>query len=98
MIPLVLMMTAFFSADGKPVSGGHVYVYKANSSILSITWIDSQRRLINVNPVALDSHGAAGIYCEKGTYRIVLKDKAGVIIWTEDNIGNPFPIVVRGRH
>lgn len=70
----------FFSNDGKPLTKGTVTTYTAGTSTLKQTWRDSTGTTLNSNPITLDGGGKAIIY-GTGTYRQVVKDKLGNLIW-----------------
>jgi len=74
-----------FDANGDPLSGGLVYTYEAGTSTLKTTYSDYDASTANANPIVLDSRGEAVIYV-RGSYKIVLKDSAGVTLWTMDNV------------
>jgi hypothetical protein len=74
-----------FDADGNPLSGGLVWTYSAGTDTLKTTYSDYDAQTENANPVVLDSRGEADIYIQ-GTYKIVLQDSTGSVIWTLDNI------------
>lgn len=75
----------FFDNPGAPLSGGLVYTYVAGTTTPLATFTNSSGIVANSNPVILDSAGYADIWLI-GNYKIVLKDSAGVQIWSEDNI------------
>lgn len=85
--PVVKMQ--FFDANGDPLSGGFVYFYVAGSTTPQNTYTDSTGNTANANPITLNSRGEtpSGVWLTEGlSYKYVLKDSAGVTIWTEDNI------------
>jgi hypothetical protein len=75
--------------SGKPLSGGLVYTYSAGTTTPLATYTDSTGGTPNANPVVLDSAGRANIWLSSSTYKIVLKNSAGVTIWTVDGITAP---------
>ncbi len=70
----------FFDNNGNPLSSGKVYTYDAGTSTLRTTWKDSAESIPNTNPIVLDAGGKAIIY-GSGTYRQVVKDRNGNLIW-----------------
>lgn len=70
----------FFDANGNPLAGGTVTFYIPNTTTFKNTWKDSGQTILNTNPVILDSSGRAIIY-GSGTYRQIVKDSLGNIIW-----------------
>ncbi len=75
-----------FDGNGDPLSGGLVYTYVAGTTTPLATYSD-QEVTPNTNPVVLDSNGEADIIlAAASTYKIVLKDSAGVTQWTVDNV------------
>ena len=73
---------AFTDANGRPLSGGLVYFYSANTSTPKDTWQDVAETVLNTNPIVLDARGEASIY-GNGAYRQVLKDSMSVLIWDQ---------------
>jgi hypothetical protein len=81
--------TQFLDNNGNPVSSGTVDFYIPNSSTRKTTWQDASMSVANTNPVTLDAAGRALIY-GYGTYRQVLKDSSGNVIW--DRVTNSYSI------
>lgn len=73
-------VSQFFDNNGNPLSSGYLYTYDAGTSTLRTTWKDSAETLPNTNPIRLDAGGKAIVY-GSGTYRTVLKDRNGNLIW-----------------
>lgn len=76
----------YFDSSGKPLSGGKVFTYIANSSTPAATYTDSGGLTANPNPYILDADGYGNIWMKPGIYKIVLKDSTDVILWTIDNV------------
>jgi len=77
----------FSSLTGDPLAGGTLDVYLAGTTTRTHTWQDSALSSLNTNPVVLDSRGACVIWLDSTkTYKLVLKNAAGVSQWTQDNI------------
>jgi len=70
----------FFDNNGNPLTSGTVTTYQAGTSTLATTWKDSAETLPNTNPIKLDGGGKAIIYGNQ-TYRQVVKDRNGNLIW-----------------
>lgn len=73
-------VTHFDDNNGTPLAGGQVFFYIPNTSTPKNTFQDKEQTILNTNPVILDSRGEAIIW-GSGTYRQVLKDSAGNLIW-----------------
>lgn len=79
----------FFDNNGVPLAGGLVQTYLAGSSTPATTYTTSAGTIQNSNPIHLDSAGrlANEIWLTSGsTYKFVLKDSAGNLIGTYDDI------------
>jgi hypothetical protein len=83
--------TTFLDANGTPLAGGTVTFYIPGTTTPKDTWQNSGQSILNPNPVTLDSGGRAIIY-GSGTYRQVVQDSLGNIIWdqqtSEPNAGS----------
>lgn len=66
--------------NGNPLTSGTITTYAAGTSTLKTTWKDSAESIPNTNPIKLDAGGKAIVYGE-GTYRFVVKDRNGNVIW-----------------
>lgn len=88
-------------ANGDPLNGGLIEVYEAGTSTAADsypTYADASATPPtnpNTNPVVLNSSGlpsngvnTIGIWLASGLYNIRVKNSAGVVIQTEDNIGD----------
>jgi hypothetical protein len=78
----------FFSNDGVPLAGGLLYTYEAGTSTALSTYATSLGNIPNTNPVVMDSAGRPPqeIWLSPQSYKFVLKDSAGNLIGTWDNI------------
>ena len=79
----------FLGNTGLPLAGGLLYTYQAGSSTLLATYQDSNGLIQNSNPVVLGTDGKlpSELWLTYGyTYKFVLKDSAGTLINTYDNI------------
>ena len=79
---LSAVRTRFFDKSNKPLAGGKVYTYEANSTNPKVTWSDEALTVQNTNPVLLDNEGTALIFFS-GKYRFRIEDRYGVLV--EDN-------------
>jgi hypothetical protein len=77
----------FSNATGTPLANGTLTVYLAGTTTLTNTWQDYQLTSLNTNPVILDSRGECVLWLDSAvTYKFVLKNSAGVVQWTQDNL------------
>lgn len=80
----------FFSNDGVPLAGGLIYTYLAGTSTLTATYTTIAGNIAHSNPIVLDSAGrvpSGEIWLTNGTsYKFILRDSAGTLIGTYDNI------------
>lgn len=74
--------TTFFDANGRPLAGGFVYFYIPGTTTPKDTWINPDQTTLNTNPIILDAAGRAIIY-GAGSYRQVVKDSVGNVIWDQ---------------
>jgi len=74
--------TQFLDNNGKPLTSGTVDFYIPSSTTRKTTWQNSAETIANANPVVLDAGGRAIIYGD-GSYRQVVKDRLGNIIWDQ---------------
>lgn len=72
----------FYDANGASLGAGTVQFYIPNTTTPKDTWKNADQTVLNTNPVLLDSAGCAIIY-GSGTYRQVLKDVLGNLIWDQ---------------
>lgn len=73
-------MQTFVDQNGKPFSGGSVYMYVPNTTTDKLTWQDQAKTSPNAQPIPLDAAGRCTIWGE-GDYRQILKDSGGNTIW-----------------
>jgi Pectate lyase superfamily protein len=80
----------FFNNDGVPLAGGLIYTYAAGTSTQATTYTNSSGSISHSNPIVLDSAGrvpTGEIWLTGGiSYKFVLKDSAGTLLATYDNI------------
>ena len=73
----------FFDNNGNPLTSGTVDFYAPNTTNRMTTWQNAGETIVNTNPVILDAAGRAIIYGQ-GTYRQVVKDSIGNLIWDQN--------------
>ena len=91
--PIPFVKARFFDRCGKPLAGGKVYTYEANTTTPKVTYKDPYGLTPNTNPIILDAAGEADIYLD-GTYRIRITDRNDVLVndaakigaWFSDNL------------
>jgi hypothetical protein len=79
---LPLAETQFCDALGVPLTGGTVAFFAPGTTTIKNTWQDQAQTILNSNPVTLDSSGRAIIF-GSGSYRQVVKDQFGNLIWDQ---------------
>lgn len=87
--PIPFVKARFFDRCGKPLAGGKVYTYEANTTTDKTTYKDPYGLTPNTNPIILDAAGEADIYLD-GTYRIRITDRNGVLVNDVAKIGSWF--------
>lgn len=81
MYPLLTNINSQFIDDcGKPLAGGKVYTYEANTTTPKLTYADTNGQSPNTNPIILDESGRANIYMADGAYRIRVLDKKDALV------------------
>lgn len=72
---------------GFPLVGGKLFTYAAGTTTPQATYVDSTQTTPNTNPVILNFRGEAFVWLNPlQSYKFVLQDAFGNLIWTEDNI------------
>ena len=87
--PIPFVKARFFDRCGKPLAGGKVYTYEANTTTAKTTYKDPYGLTPNTNPIILDAAGEADIYLD-GTYRIRITDRNDVLVNDVEKIGSWF--------
>lgn len=85
----------FLDDNGKPLDAGTVDFYIPNTTTRKDTWQDQALTILNTNPIVLDAGGRATIW-GTGSYRQILKDKYGNLIWDKvvaDSLASLPPVV-----
>lgn len=75
----------FIDSNGNPYSGVKVYHTAAGTDTLKTVWTDEGKTTAAANPVVGDSRGMVSFYAD-GDYKLVIKDSAGVTLYTWDNV------------
>lgn len=79
----------FDDINGRPLVGGKLYTYEANSSTPAPTYRDKSGTLLNENPISLDERGECEVWLVDGLrYKMVLVDSIGTRIWEADNVSS----------
>lgn len=79
----------FFDNNGNPLSGGLIYTYAAGTTTPAATYTSVTGATANTNPIVLDSAGRTPQeiwFTEGASYKFVLRDSAGTLIGTYDNL------------
>ena len=87
--PIPFVKARFFDRCGKPLAGGKIYTYEANTTTPKVTYKDPYGLTPNTNPIILDAAGEADIYLD-GTYRIRITDRNDVLVNDVAKIGSWF--------
>lgn len=75
-----------FSPNGQFLVGGQLFTYAAGTSTPQATYVDSTQTTQNPNPVILNAMGQAQVWLNPLlSYKFVLEDSAGNLLWTVDN-------------
>lgn len=78
----------FFDDAAEPLSLGTVGWYEAGTSTLKTIWKDQAETSAHINPIPLDGDGRPpnGAIFIRGSYKMVVKDSAGITLQTIDYI------------
>lgn len=80
------VVNQYFDDNGKPLSGGKLHTYQGGTDTEKVTHQDPYGLVPHTNPITLDAAGRTTVFLAGGAYKFVLKNAAGVTVWTEDNI------------
>ena len=83
----------FCDANGKPLAGGTLTFYSPGTTTLKTVYTSSGGLTAASNPLTLDSAGRASVWLS-GYYDVLLKDSAGVTVWTGLNISSLSTITI----
>ena len=79
-----------FDDNGNPLAGGTINTYLAGTTTNTPTYTTSAGNIAHTNPIVLDGAGrvpSGQIWLESGiSYKFVVKDSAGALIGTFDNV------------
>jgi hypothetical protein len=79
-----------FNDNGDPLAGGTINTYLAGTTTNTPTYTTSAGNIAHTNPIVLDGAGrvpSGEIWLTSGiSYKFVVKDSAGVLIGTFDNV------------
>ena len=79
----------FDDINGRPLVGGKLYTYQANSSTPAPTYRDKSGTLLNENPISLDERGECEVWLVDGLrYKMVLVDPIGTQVWEADDVSS----------
>ena len=79
----------FLDDNANPLTGGLLYTYAAGTTTPLATYTSSSGSTPNTNPIVLDAAGRVSqeVWLTVGSdYKFILKNSAGVTIWTKDDI------------
>ena len=78
----------FITGTNRPLAGGLMYTYKAGTTDPAKTYSDDAGTE-NTNPIVLDSDGQCDLFLDDAvSYRIILKNSAGVTQFDKDRIAS----------
>jgi len=78
----------FITGTNRPLAGGLMYTYKAGTTDPATTYSDDAGTP-NTNPIQLDSDGQCDLFLDDSvSYRIILKNSAGVTQFDKDRIAS----------
>jgi hypothetical protein len=79
-----------FNDNGDPLAGGTINTYLAGTTTNTSTYTTSAGNIAHTNPIVLDGAGrvpSGEIWLSSGiSYKFVVKDSAGALIGTFDNV------------
>lgn len=79
-----------FDDNGNPLAGGRIETYLAGTNTNTATYTTSAGNIAHSNPIVLDGAGrvpSGQIWLSSGiSYKFVVKDSAGALIGTFDNV------------
>ncbi|WP_035819864.1 hypothetical protein [Janthinobacterium sp. RA13] len=82
----------FQDANWNPLIGGQIFTYAAGTLTPKATYQDVALTIANTNPTLVNARGEVVMF-GSGTYRIILKDALGNVIYDVDNIESSQSIV-----
>ena len=76
----------FFDITGAPLYLGTLETFAAGTSTPLATYTDFSAAIANPTTITLNTRGEAAVWLGPAAYKFTLRDAAGVLIWTADNI------------
>jgi hypothetical protein len=76
----------FFDVIGAPLYLGTLETFAAGTSTPLATYTDFSAAIANPTTITLNTRGEAAVWLGPAAYKFTLRDAAGVLIWTADNI------------
>ena len=76
----------FFDVTGAPLYLGTLETFAAGTSTPLATYTDFSAAIANPTTITLNTRGEAAVWLGPAAYKFTLRDAAGVLIWTADNI------------
>jgi hypothetical protein len=76
-----------FGQNVRPSDGALLYIYDAGTTTPKATYSDSDETIPQAHPVVADGSGRfPAVYVGPGNYKMILRDKNGVLQYEEDNL------------
>jgi hypothetical protein len=76
----------FFDITGAPLVSGTLETFAAGTPNPLPTYTDASAAIANPTTITLNTRGEAAVWLGPAAYKFTLRDAAGVLIWTADNI------------
>jgi hypothetical protein len=76
----------FFDITGAPLVSGTLETFAAGTSTPLATYTEFNAAIANPTTITLNARGEAAVWLGPAAYKFTLRDAAGVLIWTADNI------------
>lgn len=92
--PITSPHQTFVDQNGAICVGCQLFTYQAGSSTPLATYIDSTGTTQNTNPIILDITGSANIWLSANSYKFVLEDASGTVLWSVDNVSGTLPPLI----
>lgn len=84
--PATIPYITFVNGSGGPCASCTLESYAAGTTTPLATYTDATGTGQNTNPIVLDAAGGANIWLGANSYKFILKDASGTIIWTVDGV------------
>lgn len=84
--PISQPRVTFVNAAGQPCAGCTLASFAAGTTTPLATYTDGSGISQNTNPIILDASGGAFIWLGTNSYKLILKDSLGNIIWSVDGV------------